>query len=45
MTHAIVQEETGGPQVLVFREVPDPVAGPGELVPARGDVSAFNTER
>lgn len=32
MTHAIVQEENGGPDVLVFKEVPDPVAGPGEIV-------------
>ena len=32
MTHAIVQEETGGPDVLDFRAVAEPVAGPGELV-------------
>lgn len=32
MTHAIVLEETGGPDVLVYREVADPVAGPGEIV-------------
>ncbi|WMS42174.1 quinone oxidoreductase [Acuticoccus sp. MNP-M23] len=32
MTHAIVQDETGGPDVLSYREVPDPVAGPGEIV-------------
>ncbi|GAB5376313.1 MAG: quinone oxidoreductase [Acuticoccus sp.] len=32
MTHAIVQEETGGPDVFDFRAVAEPVAGPGELV-------------
>lgn len=32
MTHAIVMEETGGPEVLAWREVADPVAGPGEIV-------------
>jgi len=32
MTHAIVQDETGGPDVLSYREIPDPVPGPGELV-------------
>ncbi len=32
MTHAIVIDETGGPDVLSWREVTDPVAGPGEIV-------------
>lgn len=32
MTHAIVMDETGGPDVLSWREVADPVAGPGEIV-------------
>lgn len=32
MTHAIVQDETGGPDVLSYREIPDPVPGPGEIV-------------
>ncbi len=32
MTHAIVQDETGGPDVLSYREVADPVAGPGQIV-------------
>ena len=32
MTHAIVQEETGGPEVLVYREVPDPTPGPGQIL-------------
>jgi putative PIG3 family NAD(P)H quinone oxidoreductase len=29
---AIVAREAGGPEVLELREVPDPVAGPGELL-------------
>jgi NADPH:quinone reductase len=29
---AIVMTETGGPQVLTVREVPDPVPGPGQIV-------------
>ncbi|MGA6204992.1 quinone oxidoreductase family protein [Nocardia testacea] len=29
---AIVMTDTGGPEVLVSREVPEPVAGPGEVV-------------
>jgi NADPH2:quinone reductase len=32
MTHAILLEETGGPDVLRWREVPDPVPGPGEIL-------------
>ncbi|MEM0907588.1 MAG: quinone oxidoreductase [Pseudomonadota bacterium] len=32
MTHAIVLDEPGGPEVLSFREVADPVAGPGDIV-------------
>ncbi len=32
MTHAILIEETGGPDVLKWREVPDPTPGPGEIV-------------
>src|SRR6478752_2768026 len=31
---AVVVEEFGGPDVLVTAEVPDPVAGPGEVVVA-----------
>jgi putative PIG3 family NAD(P)H quinone oxidoreductase len=30
--HAIVIEKPGGPEVLVWTEVPDPSAGPGEVV-------------
>lgn len=30
--HAVVITEPGGPEVLAWREVPDPVAGPGEVV-------------
>lgn len=30
--HAIVIAESGGPEVLEWTEVPDPVAGPGEVV-------------
>jgi putative PIG3 family NAD(P)H quinone oxidoreductase len=30
--HAIVIREPGGPEVLEWREVPDPVAGPGEVL-------------
>ena len=30
--HAVVVAEPGGPEVLVWAEVPDPVAGPGEVV-------------
>ena len=30
--HAIVVSEPGGPDALVWTEVPDPVAGPGEVV-------------
>jgi len=30
--HAIVIREPGGPEVLAWAEVPDPVAGPGEVV-------------
>ena len=30
--HAIVVTEPGGPEALVWTEVPDPVAGPGEVV-------------
>ncbi|PZF82898.1 zinc-binding dehydrogenase [Jiangella anatolica] len=32
--HAIEVREFGGPEVLVAREVPDPVAGPGQVVVA-----------
>jgi NADPH2:quinone reductase len=32
MTHAILVEETGGPDVLRWREVPDPSPGPGEIL-------------
>jgi NADPH2:quinone reductase len=32
MTHAILVEETGGPEVLKWTEVDDPVAGEGEIV-------------
>jgi putative PIG3 family NAD(P)H quinone oxidoreductase len=30
--HAVVITEPGGPEVLVWSEVPDPVCGPGEVV-------------
>src|SRR5215471_19338683 len=30
--HAVVITEPGGPEVLKWTEVPDPVAGPGEVV-------------
>jgi putative PIG3 family NAD(P)H quinone oxidoreductase len=30
--HAITVEEPGGPDVLVWREVPDPVPGPGQVL-------------
>ncbi|KKI22699.1 NADPH--quinone reductase [Leucobacter sp. Ag1] len=30
--HAVVAEQAGGPEVLEWREVADPVAGPGELL-------------
>ncbi|KOX16715.1 zinc-binding dehydrogenase [Nocardiopsis sp. NRRL B-16309] len=36
---AVVVDEFGGPEVLVAREVPDPVAGPGQVVV---DVAAAN---
>ncbi|MEM8854963.1 MAG: quinone oxidoreductase, partial [Pseudomonadota bacterium] len=32
MTHAVVVEQTGGPQVLVYTRVPDPSIGPGQLM-------------
>lgn len=32
MTHAILVEETGGPDVLRWRELPDPSPGPGEIL-------------
>lgn len=32
MTHAVVVEQTGGPQVLVYTRVPDPSLGPGQLM-------------
>ncbi|MEM9223477.1 MAG: quinone oxidoreductase [Pseudomonadota bacterium] len=32
MTHAIVQDETGGPDVLTYRQVPDPTPGEGEIL-------------
>jgi NADPH2:quinone reductase len=32
MTHAILMEATGGPEVLTWTEVPDPKAGEGEIV-------------
>jgi len=32
MTHAIVQHETGGPEVLRYDEVPDPVPAAGEIL-------------
>ncbi len=32
MSHAIVIEETGGPEVMQWREVPRPEPGPGELL-------------
>lgn len=32
MTHAILAERTGGPEVLEWREVDDPAPGPGEIV-------------
>jgi putative PIG3 family NAD(P)H quinone oxidoreductase len=30
--HAVVVTEPGGPDVMTWREVPDPVAGPGEVM-------------
>ena len=39
--HAVVVSEFGGPEVLQWREVPDPVAGPGEVV-VRVTASAVN---
>src|SRR5688500_16351068 len=30
--HAIEVREFGGPEVLIARELPDPVAGPGQVV-------------
>ena len=30
--HAIVATEPGGPEVLAWQEVPDPTAGPGEVI-------------
>jgi putative PIG3 family NAD(P)H quinone oxidoreductase len=38
---AVVIDEPGGPEVLTWREVPDPVAGPGEVV-VRVAASAVN---
>lgn len=38
---AVVIDEPGGPEVLTWREVPDPVAGPGEVV-VRVVASAVN---
>lgn len=32
MAHAIVFPETGAPEVLQYVEIPDPVAGPGQVV-------------
>ena len=32
MTHAILLDEPGGPEVLQWRQIADPVAGEGELV-------------
>jgi putative PIG3 family NAD(P)H quinone oxidoreductase len=40
--HAIVITEPGGPEVLTWLEVPDPVAGPGEVVI---DVAASGVNR
>lgn len=39
--HAVVITEPGGPEVLTWLEVPDPVAGPGEVV-VRVTASAVN---
>ncbi len=39
---AVVVQQPGGPEVLVVREVPDPVAGPGEVVV---DVAAAGLNR
>ncbi|OUZ07354.1 NADPH:quinone reductase [Aeromicrobium sp. PE09-221] len=36
MSHAIVIEETGGPEVMQWREVEQPVPGPGELLVETG---------
>lgn len=32
MTHVLQFDRTGGPEVLVWREVPDPVPGPGQVL-------------
>ncbi|HVT70379.1 MAG TPA: NAD(P)H-quinone oxidoreductase [Trebonia sp.] len=40
--HAVVIAEPGGPEVLEWREVPDPVPGPGEVVV---DVAAAGVNR
>ena len=40
--HAITVAEPGGPEVLRWAEVPDPVAGPGEVLI---DVAATSVNR
>src|SRR6187200_256854 len=45
--HAITQEAFGGPEVLRYREVPDPEPGPGQLrieVGAAGVVDAVGPD-